>query len=135
MPTASVCCARPSTAPNPKVNPSAKRRAPHNAFSAHVSPLLLAALADLLKEMLELASRWAVHLASPRNRIEVRSSEYKSARNAVELHFCGVPAAVYFVGAVSGKVTNIGSAKTATTAIMAPGTMIQPVRSVRTWAT
>ena len=41
----------------------------------------------------------------------------------------------YFLGAVSGKVTKIGRARTATTAIMAPGTMIQPVRSVRTWAT
>jgi hypothetical protein len=39
------------------------------------------------------------------------------------------------VGAVSGKVNNIGRTKTATTAIIAPGTMIQPVRSVRTWAT
>jgi hypothetical protein len=69
------------------------------------------------------------------NSIKVRSAEYKSARKTVELHFCGVPAAVYFLGAVSGKVTNIGSANTATTAIMAPGTMIQPVRCVRTWAT
>jgi hypothetical protein len=81
-------------------------------------------LADLLKEMLELASRRAVHVPSPRNRIKVRSSEYKSARNAVELHFSGAPAAVYFVGAVSGRVTNICSAKTATTAIMAPGTVL-----------
>jgi len=38
-------------------------------------------------------------------------------------------------GAVSGKVANIGRTSTATTAIIAPGTMIQPVRSVRTWAT
>ena len=85
--------------------------------------------------MLEVTSGWAVRVPSPRNRIKVRSAEYKSARNAVELHFCGVPAAAYLLGAVSGNVTNIGSAKTATTAIMAPGTMIQPVRSVRTWAT
>jgi hypothetical protein len=51
-------------------------------------------------------------------------------------HTCVVLAqSLYRVGAVSGKVARIGSAKTATTAIMAPGTMIQPVRSVRTWAT
>ena len=63
---------------------------------------------------------------SPLNRnINLRARLWK-------LHLCGVPAAVYFLGAVSGKVTNIGSAKTATAAIMAPGTMIQPVRSVRT---
>jgi hypothetical protein len=40
-----------------------------------------------------------------------------------------------FVGAVSGKVINIGKTKAATTAIIAPGTIIQPVRSVRRWAT
>jgi hypothetical protein len=57
-------------------------------------------------------------------------SDYKSAWGAVERHI-----RVGLVGAVSGKLTNIGSANTATTAIMAPGTMIQPVRSVRTWAT
>jgi hypothetical protein len=62
-------------------------------------------------------------------------SDYKSAWGAVERHIRGGLAPLCFVGAVSGKLTKIGSAKTATTAIMAPGTMIQPVRSVRTWAT
>ena len=99
-------------------------------------PSLLAAIPDLLKKMLELPSGWAVHLASP------RKSESKSAHRNINRRvtlwnstFVAFRATVYFVGAVSGKVTKIGSAKTATTAIMAPGTMIQPVRSVRTWAT
>ena len=42
---------------------------------------------------------------------------------------------IIFVGAVSGKVISIGRTQTATTAIIAPGTIVQPVRSVRTWAT
>src|SRR5271156_4184265 len=55
-------------------------------------------------------------------------------------YFCrwdrGVAASMMaFLGAVSGKVIKIGRTQTPTTAIMAPGTSIQPVRCVRTWAT
>jgi hypothetical protein len=34
----------------------------------------------------------------------------------------------YFLSAVSGRASNIGSTATATTAIMAPGTIVEPVR-------
>ena len=46
-----------------------------------------------------------------------------------------VASMIAFLGAVSGKVIKIGRTQTPTTAIMAPGTSVQPVRSVRTWAT
>src|SRR5580658_2256115 len=42
---------------------------------------------------------------------------------------------IIFLGAVSGKVINIGRTQRATTAIIAPGTSAQPARSVRIWAT
>jgi hypothetical protein len=48
---------------------------------------------------------------------------------------CMVASMIIFLGAVSGKVINIGRTQRATTAIIAPGTSAQPVRSVRIWAT
>jgi len=83
--------------------------------------------------MFELAPRWAVHLASLRTRMK---SAHRNINQRVTMWNAPLMLwRVYFLGAVSGKVTRIGRARTATTAIMAPGTMIQPVRSVSTCAT
>ena len=46
-----------------------------------------------------------------------------------------VASAISFLGAVSGNAIITGRAQTPTTAIIAPGSNVQPVRSVRIWAT
>ena len=80
----------------------------------------------------EAVARRAWPAAPPTTGVPVASplSEIRACIHVGEARVAGS-----LLGAVSGKLINIGRTKTATTAIMAPGTMIQPVRSVRTWAT
>jgi hypothetical protein len=121
-----------STAVSPRDAISNVAKASRSNMFQHTS----ASYRGSAQKMFELASQWAVHLAlAQENRIGIRLSDYKQVQGAGKRRICVLSAAVYFVGAVSGKVTKIGRARTATTAIMAPGTMIQPVRCVRTWAT